>query len=271
MNRPIRGARAASLVVLAATLLVPLGLPAQTADGDGLPLTPTRTFSATLSEGTWMSVDVHPEGHTIVFDLLGDLYLLPMEGGTARPLMEGMPFYGQPRFSPDGDRVAFISDRDGGDNLWIVATDGSDTVQVTTGKNHRYQSPAWTPDGEYLVASRAGLRAGVGKLRLFHVEGGPGIQLIDEPNNLRTEGPAVTADGRYIWFAERARQLGLQRPAPPVSARGVRPGDGRALHPDGAVRVRLPPHPLSERPLAGLRIAPRRAHRAGDQGPGDGR
>jgi Tol biopolymer transport system component len=203
MNRPIRGARAASLVVLAATLLVPLGLPAQTADGDGLPLTPTRTFSATLSEGTWMSVDVHPEGHTIVFDLLGDLYLLPMEGGTARPLMEGMPFYGQPRFSPAGDRVAFISDRDGGDNLWIVATDGSDTVQVTTGKNHRYQSPAWTPDGEYLVASRAGLRAGVGKLRLFHVEGGPGIQLIDEPNNLRTEGPAVTADGRYIWFAER--------------------------------------------------------------------
>ena len=204
---------AAVFLLAAASLVAPA--PAHAADapvaadtaanpfGEDLPLTPTRRFAATLTEGSWMSLDVHPDGRTIVFDLLGDLYLLPIDGGRAQPLIRGMGFYGQPRFSPDGERVVFISDRDGGVNLWTMALDGSDTTQITTGKNNRYQSPAWTPDGEFIVASRTGMRVGVGKLHLFHVEGGSGLPLIDGPDNLRTEGPAVTPDGRFIWFAQR--------------------------------------------------------------------
>ncbi len=176
--------------------------PADTTE-NGLPLEPTRTFTASLSEGTWMSVDVSPDGETIVFDLLGDLYTVPISGGTATPLMAGMAFYGQPQFSPDGDEVVYVSDATGGLNLYTVTVDGSDTTQITEGKTSRYQSPTWTPDGDYVVASKSGIRSGTDKLYLYHVEGGSGIQLVDEPESLRMIGADVSPDGRYIWYSER--------------------------------------------------------------------
>src|SRR5690606_38370013 len=69
---------------------------------EGLPLEVGRTLSLTVREGSWMSVDVSPDGSTIVFDLLGDLYTVPITGGKATPLTRGMAFDAQPRFSPDG-------------------------------------------------------------------------------------------------------------------------------------------------------------------------
>ena len=86
----------------------------------GLPLAPGRQVRFTTDHGTWMSLDVSPDGRTLVFDLLGDLYLLPIEGGQARSLTSGLPYDAQPRFSPDGKRVVFVSDRSGGDNLWTM-------------------------------------------------------------------------------------------------------------------------------------------------------
>jgi Tol biopolymer transport system component len=170
---------------------------------DHLPLAPGRTVSITATEGSWLSLDVSPDGRTIVFDFLGDLYTLPIGGGEATPITRGMAFDGQPRFSPDGTKVVFTSDRDGGENLWILDLASGDTSQVTKGKSYRYQSPEWTPDGDYLVASRAGLRSGTPKLRIYHRDGGSGADLIEEPDNLKTLGPAFGADGRYIWFAQR--------------------------------------------------------------------
>ncbi|HET7275614.1 MAG TPA: amidohydrolase family protein [Longimicrobiaceae bacterium] len=197
----------ATLSILLAALVSPALAIASPAPADttknGLPLEPTRTFTATLNEGTWMSLDVSPDGEMLVFDLLGDLYTVPMDGGTATPLMTGMAFYGQPRFSPDGTKVLYVSDADGGLNLYTVRTDLSDTTQITEGKTNRYQSPTWTPEGEYIVASKSGIRSGTDKLWLYHVDGGSGIQLIDEPERLRTIGAEVTPDGRYIWFAQR--------------------------------------------------------------------
>ncbi|HEX9106652.1 MAG TPA: hypothetical protein VF832_05485, partial [Longimicrobiales bacterium] len=121
----------------------------------GLPLVPGREIRFSADHGTWISLDVSPDGRTIVFDLLGDLYLLPIEGGQARPLTSGLAYDAQPRFSPDGKRVVFVSDRSGGDNLWTMTLDGRDTLQVTKGNDNLYMSPAWTPDGRYIVASRA--------------------------------------------------------------------------------------------------------------------
>ena len=159
---------------------------------EGLPLMPGRWMEMTATEGSWMSVDVSPDGSMLVFDLLGDLWTLPFEGGTATPLTQGMAFDGQPRFSPDGSRVVFMSDRGGSENLHIISLDKSDTVAVTKGKGSAYQSPEWTPDGDYIVASHNPPSPGPEKLRLYHVDGGSGAFLTDEPTQARMTG-AVTS------------------------------------------------------------------------------
>ncbi|MFZ5623730.1 MAG: amidohydrolase family protein [Gemmatimonadota bacterium] len=167
-----------------------------------LPLEPARHARFTATKGTWISLDVSPDGQTIVFDLLGDLYTLPITGGKATPLTTGMAYDLQPRFSPDGKRVVFVSDRSGGDNMWIMSLDRKDTLQLTKGGDNLYVSPEWTPDGQYVVVSKA---AGFqpAKLWMYHVEGGSGIQLIKEPQTRKTIGAAVSPDGRYIWYAFR--------------------------------------------------------------------
>lgn len=168
-----------------------------------LPLAAARSASFTATEGTWMSLDVSPDGQTIVFDLLGDLYTLPIAGGTATAITHGLAFDAQPRFSPDGKRVVFVSDRSGGDNVWLLDLATKDTTQLTQGNGAYYVSPEWSPDGNYIVVSRATGIFGTAKLQMYHVDGGSGIPLIRTPDNLKTLGAAFTPDGRSIWFAAR--------------------------------------------------------------------
>ena len=173
------------------------------ADREGLPLEPGRRLSYTATEGSWLSVDVSPDGTTLVFDHLGDLFTVPISGGRASRLTRGMGFDAQPRFSPDGEHVVFTSDRDGGENLWILSLDLADTVQLTRGGHERYQGPEWTPDGDYVVATKGT------KLHLWHRDGGAGAQLVTEPENLRTIGAAFGTDARYVWFGGRRAQGSL--------------------------------------------------------------
>ena len=98
---------------------------------EGLPLEPERKIEFTTDEGTWLSLDVAPDGKTIVFELLGDLYPLPIEGGAAKRLTSGLAFDSQPRFSPDGQWLAFLSDRDGAENLWIMKADGTEPKKLS--------------------------------------------------------------------------------------------------------------------------------------------
>ena len=117
-----RGLMQASLLLWA-----PLTLLAQETDLDpdrGLPLEPARWAEFTTSEGTWISLDVSPDGQMIVFDMLGDLYSMPISGGTAQRLTEGMGHDMQPRFSPDGERIVFVSDRSGDNNVWLMPAAG---------------------------------------------------------------------------------------------------------------------------------------------------
>ena len=84
----------------------------------------TRQVNISTDEGTWMDVDVSPDGKLIAFDLLGDIYTMPIAGGLATRIAEGLAFEMQPQFSPDGKRIAFTSDRGGGDNIWLMNVDG---------------------------------------------------------------------------------------------------------------------------------------------------
>ena len=167
---------------------------------------PTRAVRFETSEGTWMNLDVSPDGRTIVFDLLGDLYLLPIDGGRARRITSGPAFDVQPRFSPDGARISFTSDRAGGDNVWTVAADGSDPQQVTDEDFRLYNNAVWTPDGEYLVARKhftSTRSLGAGEMWMVHRSGGAGLRLTERRNDQQDAGePAVSPDGRYVYFSE---------------------------------------------------------------------
>jgi Tol biopolymer transport system component/imidazolonepropionase-like amidohydrolase len=208
-----------SVAACLAMLVLPVTLTAQAAPAPGapatparleLPMRPDRTINLDTDEGTWISLDVSPDGQTIVFDLLGDLYLLPMAGGDATALTSGMAFDAQPRFSPDGKEVVFTSDRDGADNVWTIDVQTKRARQVTRGRSNRYRSPEWTPDGSYIVVSRATASIGPSKPLMVHKDGGTGVQLVRDPTPipagsfpLNLMGAAFGKDDRYIWFGQR--------------------------------------------------------------------
>ena len=146
----------------------------------GLPLLTERTLSFTTSEATWLSLDLSPDGKTIVFELLGDLYTLPVTGGEATRITSGQAYDMQPAFSPDGKRLVFISDRNGSENVWLANADGTKPRAITTTERENYMSPAWTPDGEYVIAAKGA------QLWLYHESGGSGVQMTGG-----TSGPAA--------------------------------------------------------------------------------
>ncbi len=170
------------------------------------PRGPTTTVQFETDEGTWMSVDVSPDGRTLVFDMLGDIYSLPVGGGDARLLAGGNAYDAQPRFSPDGRRIAFTSDRDGMDNLWIMDADGNNPRQVTRERERQVNSPVWTPDGHYLIGRkhfRNTRSLGAGEMWMYHLDGGNGLQLTARRNWEQNAGePSLSPDGRYLYFSE---------------------------------------------------------------------
>lgn len=175
-----------------------------------LPLEATRRFPLDTREGTWLSVDVSPDGQSIVFDMLGDLYLMPFAGGDATQLTSGLAFDTQPRFSPDGKSIVFISDRQGADNVHVLDVATKEVKEVTRGRTNVYLSPEYSPDGQYIVASRGGFRGSLPTLWMYHVKGGNGVSLYTPPPNpapgtaVQQAGAAFSADGRFLYYTQRA-------------------------------------------------------------------
>lgn len=165
-----------------------------------LPLKPERSISFNTTEGTWLSLDVSPDGNTIVFDMMGDIFSIPLTGGKAKKLTKGMAYEVQPKFSPDGRSIAFISDKSGSDNIWTMNLSSEEMKQVTEDSNQNFFSAEWSPEGDYLVGAKG--RRNI-KLYLFHKDGGSGAQLIKEPKNLKTIDPAFSHDGKTIYFSRR--------------------------------------------------------------------
>ncbi len=171
-----------------------------------VPRGPVQESEIETTEGTWMAVGVSPDGKWVVFDLLGDIYIMPITGGEAKALTSGSAYDVQPRFSPDGKKIAFTSDRDGIDNLWIMNTDGSKLTQITKEKERQVNNPVWTPDGNYLVGRkhyRNTRSLGAGEMWLYHIGGGNGLQLTKRRNWEQDAGePALSPDGRYLYYSE---------------------------------------------------------------------
>ena len=219
----------AAFAAIAALLVSSTTLAGQRAAGDSggrgglreLPLRPTQPLRFTTDEGTWLSLDLSPDGKTIVFDLLGDIYTLGIDGGKAVRLTSGQAFDAQPTWSPDGKTIAYISDRNGSDNIWLMDADGSHQRILTREEQRQFVSPTWTPDGKFVVVSKnAALFGSQYDLYMYHKDGGTGLRLTGgeaaagrgapapvggrggaEPNNF--VGAAFGKDPRYIYAAIR--------------------------------------------------------------------
>ncbi len=166
---------------------------------------PSRKVTLDLDEGTWINLDVSPDGGTIAFDLLGDIYTMPIDGGEATLLTGGPAWDMHPRFSPDGNRISFISDGGGADNIWVMDADGANRRAVTSETFRTLASPDWTPDGRFIFARKhyTGTRSlGAGEIWLYAVEGGKGIQLTKkETDTSDVNEPAISPDGRWIYYS----------------------------------------------------------------------
>ena len=186
---------------------------------------PSQVQTIDVDNGTWINLDVSPDGKQIVFDLLGDLYLMPIDGadGTQstenrlpKNLTQTVAWEMQPRFSPSGDEIAFTSDRLGdskksGDNVWIMNIDDQAVTQVTNETYRLLSSPAWSPNGKFLVArkhftSRRSL--GAGEFWMYHrdalaMKATVGVQLTKRPNDQKdVNEPIYSPDGRYLYYSQ---------------------------------------------------------------------
>ena len=224
----------AAILLALCSPLIALGSNEQQPDGDSdekkdtpawdieNPPGPTRDQPIDVTEGTWVSLDISPDGKEIVFDLLGDIYRMPIDGadgsGDAYPekLTSGMAWDMQPRYSPNGKSIAFTSDRTGksklaGDNIWILHLEDDTLTQVTDESFRLLNGPAWHPSGDYVVArkhftSRRSL--GAGEMWMYHrsgVEGNAqgGVQLTKKPTEQKdVNEPVFSPDGKYLYYSE---------------------------------------------------------------------
>lgn len=168
-----------------------------------------RPVAFTTDEGTWISLDVSPDGRTIAFELLGDIYGMPAAGGQARPLLSGPAFQAQPRFSPDGRRIAYISDETGSDNVWIANVDGTGARALTSLPRVIMTSPAWAPDGSSIYVTvidnrvaalwRVDIASGKAESLVPNGSGAPSL-LVSAPAP-GPYGAHVSPDGRWLYYA----------------------------------------------------------------------
>jgi Tol biopolymer transport system component/imidazolonepropionase-like amidohydrolase len=153
-----------------------------------------------------MNLDVSPDGRHVVFDLLGDIYVLPIGGGTASRITSGPAFDMQPRFSPDGKLIAFASDRNGTTNIWTMDREGKNTKQVARDNRWFINSPTWSPDGQFIFARHHFVKErslGAGEIWMYHVSGAEGLQVTEKTSWQKDQGePAVSPDGRYLYFSK---------------------------------------------------------------------
>lgn len=175
--------------------------------GQTLSMEPARRIVFETQEGTSLALDVAPDGTSIVFDMLGDIYQLPIGGGTAQPITSGMAMDTQPVFSPDGSRILFLSDRSGAENLWQMDADGTHLTQISYYDDDPiFVSPEWAPDGKSILVSRFWPDRNAYELWRFNAVPGDMGEVArashsDDATTTSSIAPSFASDGMSIYLA----------------------------------------------------------------------
>ena len=166
----------------------------------------SKEVSFSTNEGTWMNLDVSPDGNTVAFDMLGDIYTMPISGGTATAIRTGLAWEVQPRWSPDGKKILFTSDSAGGDNIFHMDADGKNVKQITKESFRLLNNAIWMPDGQYIIARKhftSGRSLGAGEMWMYHISGGEGLQLTKRKNDQQdVNEPTISPDGKILYYSE---------------------------------------------------------------------
>jgi Tol biopolymer transport system component len=228
-----------------------------------------ETVAIRVHEGTALGFDLSPDGRAVVFDLLGQLWEVPAEGGAARPLTDAVRDTAEdldPAWSPDGRHIVFRGERHGRTGLWLLEPGAGAPRQLTQLDNPDGfdGQAAWSPDGRAIAFARmvppdAGSKAWRSRLAWIDPAGGEAHEFPRAdtvPADLRD--PAWAPDGRRLaavagsmrddeggrlWLVERAtgRTTALTGPGVAALAPAFAP-DGERLAffaPDSAHRTQL--------------------------------
>lgn len=113
------------------------------------------SFNAT--EGTLMSIDVSPDGKRLAFDLLGHIYTMSVNGGKAEAITKGTSWNMFPRYSPDGKKIMFTSDRSGSDDLWVYDLYTFEMTNITKMELPVHQG-TWSNDGRHVFGTALNMK-----------------------------------------------------------------------------------------------------------------
>ena len=118
-------------------------------------LTTTLSLVAIAQERPlWMRFcAISPDGQTIAFSYKGDLFTVPVTGGTAKQLTTNPAYDYNPVWSPDGSKIAFASDREGGINVWVMPSKGGQPQQITTSSH--FKNVLTFADNDHVLFSMA--------------------------------------------------------------------------------------------------------------------
>lgn len=224
MISPVQRGRVAAGIIAACLATDPIPAAAQAIQGQWdvtQARGKTREIDFTTDEGTYMSVDLSPDGQWLVFDLLGHIYRIKSTGGDAESLTQnsGIALNYHPRYSPDGKEIAFVSDRRGQGNLWVMNADGSNPHPLLLDDNSRAAEPAWMPDGHSVLFTRkmktpSGFYRTADEIwRIPRAGGTPSlvVRLAASGTSVparagvwagadRVQWPSPSPDGRYVYF-----------------------------------------------------------------------
>ena len=201
-------------------------------DSSSLPMRPAREIAFGTQEGTWLSPDLSPDGRQIAFELLGDVYVVDAKGGTARPIATGMPFDSQPVFSPDGKRIAFLTDRTGAENLWTADRDGSNPRPVTHfAGDVILTSASWSADGRTIFVSRFHPDHVAFELLGVTVASGEPHVIVPVGDDMQssTVGAEPSSDGRWLYYASQVGSKDSEPPAWVIRRRDLATGTEQTL------------------------------------------